>query len=98
MRLELADFRDYIGIEQEPVQSNVTTGRSLSLPRRGIRLSNLGVGASRSDFRSGRALACNRRQSSMGTKTAVSTPRRVTIWGPFWTVASSNSLKRALAS
>src|SRR5207302_7922444 len=34
----------------------------------------------------------------MGTRTAASTPRRVTTWGPFFRAASRNSLNRALAS
>ena len=46
----------------------------------------------------GLARCCSRRHSSIGTRTAVSTPRFVTICGPSVTLLSSNSLKRAFAS
>ncbi len=36
--------------------------------------------------------------ATIGIKTAVSTPRRVTTYGPFLMVASKNSLNRAFAS
>src|SRR5260370_9081303 len=39
-----------------------------------------------------------RRHSSMGARTAASTPRRVITWGPFFSAASRNSLNRGFAS
>jgi hypothetical protein len=46
----------------------------------------------------GRAVACNRCHSCIGTSTAASAPRRVTLCGPPRKHASSISLNRALAS
>ena len=46
----------------------------------------------------GRFDCCSRRHSSIGTRTAASTPRRVTTCGPCFSAAFRNSLKRAFAS
>jgi hypothetical protein len=46
----------------------------------------------------GRESFCKRRHSPIGTRTAASTPRRVTTCGPFVSAASRNSLNLAFAS
>ncbi len=62
-----------------------------------ISISNRGSGARRSSLSVGRARCCSLRHSSIGTKTAVSTPRFVTICGPSVTLFSSSSLKEPQA-
>src|ERR1700730_1428237 len=66
--------------------------------RSGISSSKRGSGASSSSLSVGRARCCSLRHSLIGTRTAVSTPRFVTICGPSVTLFYSNSLNRALAS
>jgi hypothetical protein len=95
---EFSQFRDYVRIEQVLIHSNSTTGRRRKLRLSGMRSSIRGSGASNHSFRPGRAAFCSRSHSSIGTRTAVLIPRRVTTCGPFLIVASRNSLKRAFAS
>jgi hypothetical protein len=77
---------------------NSTPTRRRDLWRSGIGCSKRGSGANNKALRLARAALCRRFHSSIGTRIAVSTPRRVTIWGPFLMVASKNSLNRAFAS
>jgi hypothetical protein len=95
---QFSQFRDYVRIEQVLIHSNSTTVRRRKLRLSGIRSSNRGSGTSNHSFRPGRAAFCSRSHSSIGTRTAVLIPRRVTTCGPFLMVASRNSLKRAFAS
>src|SRR5580693_4921690 len=98
MRLWLPKFRDHVGIEQISFHRNSTLGRRRKRRRSGTRFSNRGPGPTSRSLRLGRAEFCRRCHSWIGTRTAVSIPRRVTTCGPFLIVASSNSLKRAFAS
>src|ERR1700686_1508582 len=98
VRTRLAHFGNYIRIEQVPIHSNSTTGRRRQRPLSGTMFSKRGSGANNQSFRLGRAAFWSRSHSSIGTRTAVLTPRRVTTCGPFLMAASSNSLKRAFAS
>lgn len=98
MWAHFSQFRDYVRIEQVLIHSNSTTGRRRHLRLSGIRSSKRGSGASNHSLRPGRAAFCSLSHSSIGTRTAVLTPRRVTTCGPFSMVAFSNSLKRAFAS
>jgi hypothetical protein len=91
-------LRDYIRIEQVLIHSNSSTGRLRNLRLSKIRSSKRGSGASNHSLRLGRAAFWSLSHSSIGTRTAVLTPRRVTTCGPFLMAASSNSLKRAFAS
>src|SRR5579872_309306 len=72
-------------------------GRRFHLRRLGIGRSKCG-GASNNSLMLGRADWFSRRHSSIGTRTASSIPRRVTICGPCSRAAFRNSLKRDLAS
>ena len=94
----LSQFGDYVRIEQVSIHSNSSTGRRRNLRLSRIRSSKRGSGASNHSLRPGRAAFCSLSHSSIGTRTAVLTPRRVTTCGPFLIVASKNSLKRAFAS
>jgi hypothetical protein len=67
-------------------------------PRGGAVRSARAKSVSSSAFNDGREIWQSRFHSCMGTSTAVSSPRRVTIWGPSRTHVSRSSLKRALAS
>src|SRR5580692_3233747 len=98
MRSRLANLGDHIRVEQVACQSNSTGLRKRSLPRLGKGKSKRGPSASKRSFNEGLADACMRRHSFMDTKTAVSTPRLVTTWGPFSRVSSRSWLKRAFAS
>ena len=91
-------FRDYIRIEKVLIHSNSSTGRLRNLRLSKIRSSKRGSGASNHSLRLGLAAFWSLSHSSIGTRTAVLTPRRVTTCGPFLMAASSNSLKRAFAS
>src|SRR5208283_5699138 len=88
----------YVRIEQVLIHSNSSTGRRRHLCLSRIRSSKRGSGASNHSLRPGRAAFWSLSHSSIGTRTAVLIPRRVTICGPFLMVASKNSLKRAFAS
>ena len=93
-----SQFRHDVSVEQISVHSNSTTGRLRNFPRFGITMSKRGSGASNHSLRLGGAAFCSLSHSSIGTRTAVLTPRRVTICGPFLMVAFRNSLNRAFAS
>src|SRR6266849_2204233 len=97
VRPRFMNLRDYVCVEQISNHSNSTGGRRFHFLRGGTIFSNRGPDRSNS-LMLGRDACCRRRHSSMGTKTAASTPRRVTTWGPFSRAASRNSLNRALAS
>src|SRR5450631_606945 len=94
----LAQFRNYVGIQQITLHQNFTGSRLRRPPRSGTSLSKRGPEPRSSAFRPGRDDLCSRCHSSIGTNTAASTPLRVTTCGPFLSVVSSNSLKRAFAS
>src|SRR5215469_1265818 len=98
VRTWFSQFRNNIRIQEVPVHLNSGTARRFNLCRSGIKFSKRASGANSKALRLGRAARCRRFHSSIGTRTAVSIPRRVTIWGPFLIVASRNSLKRAFAS
>src|SRR6266852_809995 len=91
-------FRDYVRIEQVLIHSNSSTGRLRNLRLSKIRSSKRGSRASNHSLRPGLAAFWSLSHSSIGTRTAALTPRRVTTCGPFLMAASSNSLKRAFAS
>src|SRR5713101_4899216 len=98
VRTRLSQFGNDSGIQEVPVHLNSVTVRRRSLRRSGIKFSKRASGANNKALRPGRAALCRRFHSSIGTRTAVSIPRRVTTWGPFLMVASKNSLNRAFAS
>src|ERR1700720_1661750 len=98
MGSHLANFGDYICVEEVACQSNFTGFRKRKLPRGGKGMSKRGPSGSNRSFSEGLAEACMRRHSSRDTKTAVSTPLLVTTWGPFFRVSSRSLLKRAFAS
>src|SRR5882724_1502017 len=98
MRFGLAQLRNDIGVEQISFHSNSGSGRCLRRPRFPTKFSKRGPLLSSHSLIPGRAACCSDCHSLIGTNTAVSTPRRVTTWGPFFNVASRNSLKRAFAS
>src|ERR1035438_4780562 len=79
MRFWLPEFGDHVRIEKILAHWNPPGPRRRNFRRGGIRFSNRGWGASSNALISGGAAAFNRRHSSIGTSTAVSTPRRVTI-------------------
>src|ERR1035438_8528890 len=79
MRFRFPQFGNHIRIEKILAHWNSTGTRRRNFRRGGIRFSNRGWGASSSALISGGAALFNRRHSSIGTSTAVSTPRRVTI-------------------
>src|SRR5712671_2227522 len=97
VRPRFMNFRDYVCVEQIPCHSNSTGGRRFHFLRGGTMFSKRGPDRSNCLIL-GRDALCIRRHSSMGTRTAASTPRRVTTWGPFFSAASRNSLNRAFAS
>jgi len=97
MRSGATQLGDDIRVEQVHYFS-LGSGRQRHRCRSEISISNRGSGARRSSFRVGRARCCSLRHSSIGTRTAVSTPRFVTICGPSAMVLSSSSLNRAFAS
>src|SRR5579859_161880 len=98
MRLEFSQFGNYVGVQQVTLHENSGGERRLRAPRSGTIFSKRGASASSKSLSLGLEADCSRRHSSMGTRTAVSTPRRVTTCGPFFSVASKNSLNRAFAS
>ena len=97
VRPRFMNLGDYVCVEQIPGHSNSTGGRRFHFLRGGTMFSKCGPERSNSLIL-GRDAFCIRRHSSMGTRTAASTPRRVTTWGPFFSAASRNSLNRAFAS
>src|SRR5258708_4495982 len=97
VRPRFMNLRDYVCVEQIPGHSNSTGGRRFHFRRGGTMFSKRGPERSNS-LMLGRDAFCRRRHSSIGTRTAASTPRRVTTWGPFFSAASRNSLNRAFAS
>src|SRR6266576_5863107 len=98
MRTRLSQFGHDTGVQEVPVHLISSTVRRRSLWRSGIKFSKRASGANNKSLRPGRAAFCKRFHSPIGTRTAVSIPRRVTTWGPFLMVASKNSLNRAFAS
>src|SRR5467141_1500397 len=98
VRTRLSQFGNNIGIQEVPVHLISSTVRRRNLGRSGIKFSKRASGANNKSLRLGRAAFCKRFHSPIGTRTAVSIPRRVTTWGPFLMVASKNSLNRAFAS
>src|ERR1700758_216279 len=98
MGTRLSELRDHIGIQQVLGHFNSIDFRRRKLWRSEIKFSKRASEANSRALRLGRAALCRRFHSSMGTRTAVSTPRRVTNCGPFLIVASKNSLNRAFAS
>src|SRR5712671_8052393 len=98
MRTRLPQLGHDIGVQEVPVHLISGTVRRRNLWRSGIKFSKRASGANSKSLRLGRAAFCRRFHSPIGTRTAVSTPRRVTTWGPFLMVASKNSLNRAFAS
>src|SRR5208283_1291145 len=89
VRTYFSQFGDYVRIEQVLIHSNSSTGRRRKLRLSTIRSSKRGSGASSHSFKPGRAAFWSLSHSSIGTRTAVLTPRRVTTCGPFLTAASS---------
>src|SRR5690349_4273390 len=79
-------------------QSNSGGLRDFNRPRLGKISSKRGASPRRISFQVGRFSSLSLLHSSTETTTAVSTPLRVTICGPFLRVSSMSSLKRALAS
>ena len=77
--------------------SNRGVGRRVSGRRAGARDSTRGAAASSSSFKFGRIVRCKVSHCAIDTTTAISTPLRVTIWGPSARVFPSSSLNRALA-
>ena len=73
-------------------------GRWPCRARGGASASVRASGASSNAFRSGCASFRNLRHCSIGSNTAASTPRLVTICGPSLALASRNALNRAFAS
>ena len=69
-----------------------------SCRRGGVRSSVRASGARSNSFRSGLVNRSSLRHCSMGSSTAVSTPRLVTICGPSASVVSNNSLNFDFAS
>src|SRR5579883_879124 len=98
VRAGLSQFRNNICIKQIFVHLIRDRGRLRRLWRSGKTSSKRVSGVSSKSLRLGRA-ACRRRfHSPIGTRTAVSTPLRVTNCGPCLSVAFRSSLNRALAS
>jgi len=95
--IPLAHLRRDIGVNQKTNQSNTGGLRDLPVPRFGIGISNRGPSPSKTSFQFLASPAFDFCHSSMETTTAVSTPRRATICGPFSTASSTSSLERALA-
>src|SRR5579871_826774 len=98
VRFRLSDLAHDICVQQETAHSNTTGSRHLPLPRLGRGISNLGPGPSKTSFKLGRPPLCERFHSSNEITTAVSTPRLVTICGPFSTASSTTLLNFAFAS
>src|SRR5271170_7845951 len=103
VRLGLAQFGNHVCVQQ--IANHLKSGwlksvggRRAHLTRLGRTMSNRGPGARSNSLMLGRLASCIRRHSSMGTRTAASTPRRVTTCGPFLSAALRNSLKRDFAS
>jgi|HubBroStandDraft_1064217.scaffolds.fasta_scaffold13776_3 hypothetical protein len=98
MRMRFAKLGNNISIEQISIHLNSSPARRRAVRAPENKFSNRASGASNTSLRLGRAALCSRFHSSIGTRTAVSIPRRVTTCGPFLMVAFNNSLKRAFAS
>src|SRR5215469_2797049 len=98
VRLGLAQFGHHIRVDQVADQSNTAGLRDLTVPRLGSGISNRGPSPKSTSFQVKRFSSFNLCHSSMETTTAVSIPRRVTTCGPFSSVSSISSLKRAFAS
>jgi len=77
---------------------NSGTARPRKLLRSTTKLSNRASATNNNALRGGRAAHCRRFHASMGKGAAVSNPRSVTACGPFFKVASKNSLNHAFAS
>src|SRR5580698_5494670 len=71
VRFWFTNFGNNISVEQIAVHLNSTRGRRLRPPRAGTRSSKRFSSARSRALRLGRALCSKRRQSSMGTRTAV---------------------------
>ncbi len=99
VRSRFAQFGNDIRVEKvHGAQSNAGGSRRRRARRAGTGMSARGNSASSKSFRRGRVASSKLRHWSTRTSTAICTPRRVTICGPLVRLASSNSLKRALAS
>src|ERR1700732_2702182 len=96
--LGLAQFGHHVRVDQVADQSNTAGLRDLTVPRLGSGISNRGPSPRSTSFQVKRFSSFSLCHSSMETTTAVSIPRRVTTCGPFSSVSSISSLKRALAS
>src|SRR5882757_2365758 len=93
-----ASLGNDVGIEQVRNQSNSTGARNLYRVLLGNGISKRGSGARRISLRVGRSFFCDCCHSSKEITTAVSTPRLVTICGPFATASSTTLLNFAFAS
>src|ERR1700730_14616629 len=96
--LGLAQFGHHVCVDQVADQSNTAGLRDLTVPRLRSGISNRGPSLRSTSFQVKRFSSFSLCHSSMETTTAVSIPRRVTTCGPFSSVSSISSLKRAFAS
>src|SRR5258708_3562241 len=97
VRLRFMNFRNDVCVEQIAHHSNSTGERRFHFLRGGTMFSKRGPDNNNSLI-PGRDEFCILRHSSIGTRTAASTPRRVTTCGPLVRAASRNSLNLAFAS
>jgi hypothetical protein len=78
-----AQYRPVVHPESRPTERSGARPVPRSRPPRRHEVSlESRLGREQQGLEIGWAALCNRRHSSIGTRTAVSTPRRVTIWGP----------------
>src|SRR5258708_38819725 len=98
MGLVLTQFGHHVRVDQVADQSNTAGLRDLTVPRLGSGITNRGPSPKSTSFQVKRFSSFSLYHSSMETTTAVSIPRRVTTCGPFSSVSSISSLKRAFAS
>src|SRR4029077_996173 len=96
--LRLAQFGHHVRVDQGADQSNPAGLRDLTVPRLGSGISKRGPSPKSTSFQVSRFSSFNLFHSSIETTTAVSIPPRVTTCGPFSSVSSISSLKRAFAS
>src|SRR5208282_80884 len=78
VRTRSSELGHDVGVEQVFVHSNSTTARRRKTRRSPIMSSKRGSGASNKSLRPGRAVFWSLSHSSIGTRTAAFTPRRVT--------------------